>query len=294
MDPTDTPSPTVSACIPSQGRSSLVEVSIPSLLAQGDGLQEVVVALHGVAAPDHPVLRDPRVRVIRHDGPTVSTARNAAAEQASGDLLYFLDDDDRCEPGGLDALRALVDRPQVALACGAMDIHQPAPAQIERRFPSDQGGLYHHLVALFHAGTFAVRRSLFEELGGYRGELRFGENYELGLRLAHHLHDHGLAARTTDHVVLAYDRHPKDRQVEQARTAALLLELHPDLMAANPDEWATHEAIVAVAAWREGRHGEARRRFARAVRLDPRHRTHWARMGLALVPPVADRRWPPA
>lgn len=285
--------PTVSACIPTLGRSSLWEQAVPSLLAQGDAVQEVVIAVDGAAEAEAlPAFDDPRVRVVAHDGRGVCAGRNAAAAEATGDVLYFLDDDDRSLPGAVDALRRTLDAADVVLASASMEVVEVDGRSTHQRRPEDLGGLYHHLVASFHAGTFAVRRPLFEEVGGYREDLRFGENYELGMRLAGAIHERGLTARVVPVVALRWVRSPTAYGAEQARTAELLLRDYAELMAANPRDRATYEAIVGVWRWRQGERGPARRSFARALRAAPGRGEHWSRLAVSLVPPVADRRWP--
>jgi glycosyltransferase involved in cell wall biosynthesis len=285
----------VTVCIPTLGRPSLFERCLPSVLAQCGPGDRVVVAFHGAAnVVRDPLLDDPRVTVVVYEGETVSSVRNAAAAAATTELIAFLDDDDEWVPEALERLRALMAEPGAVFGSGAFEARRPDGTVDFRRAPEDLGGLYSHAVALFHSGTFVVRREAFAGLGGYREPLRFGENFDFGLRLARALRGQAGAFRSTDAVVLRWNRSQTDYGDQPARTAADLLATYPDLLAENGDERAKLHAICGAHAWRAGRRSEARRHFARALRADPLRPQHWARAAASLVRPVGDRQWRPS
>jgi glycosyltransferase involved in cell wall biosynthesis len=95
---------------------------------------------------------------------------NAGAEGAEGELLLFLNPDVKLAPGCLDALRRLLADPAVGV--GAPGIHLDVSGHMEYGATLDLLG---HPVALrrparplFVTGcALAMRKSLFEELGGF-------------------------------------------------------------------------------------------------------------------------------
>ena len=128
------------------------------------------------------------VRISTNAGP--AAARNHGAQHAKADLLLFVDSDLIVAPGTLDQVIRLFDRqPDVAAVFGSYDA-SPAAAGIVSRYKN----LLHHFVhqngeaeaSTFWAGCGAIRRSVFEEVGGF-DQARFRrpsiEDIELGYRL---------------------------------------------------------------------------------------------------------------
>lgn len=121
-------------------------------------------------------------------GPAV--ARNLGAVQASGDILLFIDSDIQV-PEDLVAgvQRKFEEHPEAAALFGSYDA---APSQ--SNFLSQYRNLLHHYVHqtgqeaafTFWSGCGAIRRSVFQEIGGFDG-LKYAkpsiEDIELGYRL---------------------------------------------------------------------------------------------------------------
>jgi len=131
------------------------------------------------------------VRVVdlpKNSGP--AAARNAGARHAAGDILFFVDSDVVLARDALDRLeRTFASRPDLAAVFGSYDACPKAPGLI-----SQYRNLLHHFVhqngnpaaSTFWAGCGAIRRSVFEAVGGF-DEGRFRrpsiEDIELGYRL---------------------------------------------------------------------------------------------------------------
>jgi glycosyltransferase involved in cell wall biosynthesis len=117
-------------------------------------------------------------------------ARNLGVRHATGDIVVFVDADVVVPPDGLRLIAEELDRDlQLAALFGSYDT---APAW--KDFLSQYKNLMHHYVhqrsdecaVTFWAGCGAMRRSVFEEFGGFNVE-RYREpsieDIELGLRL---------------------------------------------------------------------------------------------------------------
>jgi hypothetical protein len=136
------------------------------------------------------------VRVLhltQNSGP--AAARNYGASQAEGDILFFVDADVVIAP---DAVRRLTtqfaERADLAAIFGSYDARPRASGVISR-----YRNLLHHFVhqqgkteaATFWAGCGAIRRVVFEAVGGFDAR-RFPrpsiEDIELGYRLYHATH----------------------------------------------------------------------------------------------------------
>ncbi|MGA7420770.1 MAG: glycosyltransferase [Acidimicrobiales bacterium] len=106
--PEETQSADVTVIMPTRDRHHLLARSLRTALLQRDCDLEIVIIDDGstVAVTAAPVvgqlLRDPRVRVVRHDWPRgVAVARNSGLAVASSAWVAFLDDDDLWAPDKL-------------------------------------------------------------------------------------------------------------------------------------------------------------------------------------------------
>lgn len=90
--------------------------AIQSEIASG---REVVVVDNGPdAATEAAVRAHPRLRYVIEPRPGLSCARNAGIAAASGDVVIFVDDDVRPEPGWIEPLLRRFAEPGVGVVCG--------------------------------------------------------------------------------------------------------------------------------------------------------------------------------
>lgn len=97
----------ISVVMPTRDRCGLLPAAISSVQAQSHPNWELLVVDDGSADATSAVLRsieDPRVRVLHGPGRGVSAARNVALEAAHGDVIAYLDDDNRFDPDWLKAV----------------------------------------------------------------------------------------------------------------------------------------------------------------------------------------------
>lgn len=122
----------------------------------------------------------------------IARARNASTARARGDYLVFTDDD--CVPPAfwLDWLEARLDAsPEIDVLIGTTRANLPErPSFIERvnghyaLIPQPHGT---QAVPLFATANVAIRRALFEQVGGFVSDDAFpgaGEDTDLSVRLA--------------------------------------------------------------------------------------------------------------
>jgi GT2 family glycosyltransferase len=117
-------------------------------------------------------------------------ARNRGARHAQGEILFFVDADVVLAPAALNRVsKAFQEQPDLAAVFGSYDAQPRASGVI-----SQYRNLLHHFVhqnghseaSTFWAGCGAIRKSVFEKIGGF-DEKRFPrpsiEDIELGYRL---------------------------------------------------------------------------------------------------------------
>jgi glycosyltransferase involved in cell wall biosynthesis len=151
-----------------------------------------IIAVDDASTDDSPLIAAQAgvkvLRLVNNSGP--AAARNFGARHARGEILFFVDADVVIAPGAVKRVRcAFLKHPDLAAVFGSYDAQPRAAGMV-----SQYRNLMHHFVhqngdseaSTFWAGCGAVRRSVFEQLGGF-DEKRFPrpsiEDIELGYRL---------------------------------------------------------------------------------------------------------------
>jgi GT2 family glycosyltransferase len=155
------------------------------------GPAEEIIAVDDGSTDDSPIIAAQSgvglVRLEQNSG--AGAARNHGARQATGDVLLFVDSDVVVAPDTIARVRSTFERcPDVAAVFGSYDAAPRAPGLV-----SQFRNLLHHFVhqqgdpeaSTFWAGCGAVRRAVFEMVGGFdTGRYtRSIEDIELGYRL---------------------------------------------------------------------------------------------------------------
>jgi len=213
--------PLVSIVLPAFNRAGYLQSAIESVLAQSLTSWEMIVADDGSGPEAAEYLRglgDPRIRVLwlDHSG-NPSIARNAALRDARGTYVAFLDSDDLWAPNKLEAQTAAL------RACGQchwsftnVDWIDAAGGLMRPReiFVPHKGRIVEALLtieAYVALPTVLVERRLLDEAGLFDEELRFGEDYDLWLRLATRSDVAAMTDKLT-RVRLHADNHCHDRR----------------------------------------------------------------------------------
>lgn len=161
----------ITAIVPATNRPTTLEACIKAIESAADAPEQLVV------------IEEPSELGPAH-------ARNLGAQQASGELLVFVDSDVAVHADAFTRIRAHFDGdPRLTAVFGSYD-DEPAGPDLVSSF---RNLLHHHVhhqgagsVATFWAGLGAVRRDAFEANGGF-DEQRFArpsvEDIDLGMRL---------------------------------------------------------------------------------------------------------------
>lgn len=189
--------PTVSVVIPAYNCAQYVSESIQSVLRQSIGTDQVeIVVLDDGSADETPqVIRNfgNAVRFIQLDHGGVSRARNTGIETARGEYVAFLDADDYWLPERLErALKLFEEDPHIQVntefyleTAGERNptpyyqsrglrclFELSAPTQLDFALEDN----------FINSMVIAPRRALLDA-GGFNIQLRYGEDWDLWLRL---------------------------------------------------------------------------------------------------------------
>ncbi len=280
--------PLFSVVIATYNRAGLLAETLGSLWQQRFTDFEVIVVDDGSTDDTAGLLRanEPRLTWHRQDRRGAAAARNHAARHARGHYLAFLDSDDLWFPWTLEVYaRAIAEASQLSMLIGsaanftasgelAKVVEQPTRiSTFPDYFAADDEW------RCWGAGFVVVRRSLFDDAGGFSDRLTIGEDADLVMRL-------GTApgfAQVTAPITLGYRIHAESAmanfdQTVQGAWHLIDTELaggYPggeDRAQARRRILSRHLSSVMLAALRNGRQREARRMYAATFRWHVRLR----------------------
>jgi glycosyltransferase involved in cell wall biosynthesis len=168
--------------------------AIESILRQDDSDFELLIIDDASSDGSAEVIRryaenDPRVTPIVHeDNAGLAATLNEGLERARHDLVARMDQDDESLPSRLRVQHAFMrSRPTVVVA-GSWVRHMGATPDHDRvvelpHTPREVARVLPRLNCLYHPSVM-MRRPEVLAAGGYRGEFKNAEDYELWLRLA--------------------------------------------------------------------------------------------------------------
>jgi glycosyltransferase involved in cell wall biosynthesis len=182
----------VSVLIPAFNAAATLSATIASVIRQSHVDWEAIIVDDGstdttAANAQAWCDRDPRIRLIKGPNRGVSKARNEAARHASSPWLLFLDADDFILPTHLARLLATATapgaRPDLVYCAGAkiaadgrIGYPEIPPHEDHFKLLASQD--------LFYTHCCLIRRSTFEQFGGFDSVLRICEDWDLWQRFA--------------------------------------------------------------------------------------------------------------
>ena len=183
------PAPPTTIVVPAYNASATIQKCLEALRGAAAPGSEIVVVDDGSSDDTAALAAAAGARVLRLDGNHgPGAARNRGTREARGDVLVFVDSDVVVAPDAIDRARRALAESQVAAVFGSYDDHPAAPGLV-----SQFRNLLHHWVHqtsspdafTFWAGLGAIRRSVFDAVGGFdeRGPDAVLEDVELGQRI---------------------------------------------------------------------------------------------------------------
>jgi len=184
--------PLVSAVMATYDGERFVRAAVESVLAQDYGALEVIVCDDGSRDGTLDVLRafGARIRLIEQENAGVSVARNRAARVATGEFIAFLDQDDLWDVRLLSTqVPRLLEHPEwgfVYADSAIVDADGRARGRRGQHLTYAEGDVFRALLSgnFVPLETLVMRADVLRELGGFRVDLRYLEDFDLCLRAA--------------------------------------------------------------------------------------------------------------
>ena len=241
----DAPRPLTSVVIPCYNQGHFLDEAVTSATSVTHRVEVIVVDDGSTDDTPQVVERHPAVRYVRQQNRGLAAARNRGLAESSGDLVIFLDADDRLLPDGIDAgVRALTSNPGCALAYGRCVMMGPEgtewPTPQQRRVLSGHHAVLLRTNPIWTPAMAIFRRHALVEAGGFGEGFDGSADYDLYLRIAarYPVHDHGA-------LVAAYRRH----DASMSGSASRMLR---DTLAVMSRHRPADGEIAQLDAWREG------------------------------------------
>ena len=181
----------VTVIIPTYNRADTIRDAVDSALAQTLPPAQVVVIDDGSQDDTSELLRDYAGKIVYHRQPNsgISVTRNTGARLSTEPFIALLDSDDVWHPRKLELqMRVMEQHPQLGML-GTAEFDWPAA--VFPSVPADAAApliwlTWDHLVlrTSLLTSSILIRRSLFDQIGGFDSTMARCEDRDLFLRVA--------------------------------------------------------------------------------------------------------------
>lgn len=268
----------ISIVIPTLDRPDQLEKLICKLANVIQDEELIIVDDSKVALKSHIVdTGDFKIKYIhRAEKLGVSSARNIGARAADGDYLLFFDDDDDFTSSWLEDFRNSLGSIPEFIHCDMKLIHENGKEETvsarERKYP------------VVIPGAWVIKKSLFDEIGGFDERLKFAENTELFFRL-------GQIEKITEYIEKenfiyrqSVNGGSKDLQ-NMIDSNMIILEKHDAIL--NTHVKYLYHQVIGVNQLRSQRFDEARKHLWQAYKYKPYRLKTLGRLILSFLPKVS-------
>lgn len=280
--------PRVSAVIPAFNAEDYVGDAIDSVLAQTYGEVECVVVDDGSTDTTAAVARGfgPRVHLVQQENKGQGGARNSGAAAARGELLGFLDADDRWLPERIerqvDELRGRADACAVVCATEVVDRDLRPLGHIVQDHELTPGDLLLCRAALVSTGSnLLITRRCFDSVGGFDERSRGSEDWVMTFRLV----QRGVLL-SVDEPLVQYRVHGTNMSSGAARLDREMMKafgriycdpgLPPDLLSLRRRAYANLHRMIAGAYFVEGDRAQFLRHAVSSIARHPSTLSYFA------------------
>lgn len=181
----------VSIIIPTHKRGDLLKYTLDSVVNQSYKNMEIVVVSDGFDRDTDLFMKSYNNHKVKYyvyqESKGANFARNFGVSKSSGEILAFVDDDDRWSSSKINQqVQFLRNNPRSGLVyTGNKQIYMDSGDSFEYR-PNEMGDLSKKIFEKNYIGSTSsviVKRSVFEEAGGFDENLEALQDYDLWIRI---------------------------------------------------------------------------------------------------------------
>ncbi len=218
----------------------------------------------------------------------VSAKRNIGALKAIGKYLIFLDDDDTIAVNWLLDFAAVLLKDKADIAFCAVEVVQAAKKKKiifpETAYQDERSW------GIFLAGAFAVKKEIFEGIGGYDEMLRYGENTELGIRLKFVIKSKSFINNINLFYTAATNGGSKNVQNTFVANNHILIK-HKAWFQQNPILHFNYLSVLGVVSFKLKKNKLAKKYLYEALSIQYFNPKAWSRCMIAMFPFIAKKIW---
>lgn len=266
----------ISIITPTYNRAILVQQTIRSIQAQTYTDWELILVDDGSTDNTdealRPFLADKRIRYFKKSNTGQADSLNTGVAQATGDFIVFLDSDDEAYPTWLQTVYSNLKEDTGLLSVGAMRKY-PDGSMIEEGM-----NVFRFFRKTFHlkftCGSLFIRRSVFNDIGGYDTSLRSNIQTDLGYRLLAYLENAALKTVVVNEYLVQINVHEGDRirtNWKRRREGGIrFIEKHYDFIYEHDRrEIANIYSTIAYSSYKLHKRNESVRFLLKAIRHNP-------------------------
>lgn len=186
----------ISIVIPLYNKERHIENTINTVLSQSYKEIEIIVIDDGSTDKSAEIVQkitDRRLRFIRKKNEGVSITRNLGVSEASNELVAFLDADDEWKPDYLERIHILYQKyPNAAIYATNYSVVEQNGKSYTLDYPEidfEEGLIKNYFYSAYTftplwTSAVCVRKSIFQQMGGFPTNIRNGEDLDLWCRIA--------------------------------------------------------------------------------------------------------------
>lgn len=186
----------ISVVIPLYNKERHIEHTINTVLSQNYREIEIIVIDDGSTDKSAEIVQkiiDKRLRFIKKKNEGVSTTRNLGVSEASNELVAFLDADDEWKSDYLERIHSLYQKyPAAAIYATNYSVIEKEGKSYTLNYPGidfEEGLIKNYFYSAYTftplwTSAVCVRKTIFQQMGGFPTNIRNGEDLELWCRIA--------------------------------------------------------------------------------------------------------------
>ncbi len=201
-----------SVIIPTYNNEQKIERAVNSVVKQTCNSWELIIVDDGSTDATEDKLKSflsehNNIKYFKQANKGVTVARNTGVEFATGEFICFLDSDDEVKENWLSDFQGLKKANTGYISCGYL-------LNGEERYPKQNKKISGYKYSSL-AGSFALKKDIFDKIGGYDFNLKQSENWEMTARAIEFCQLNNLGIVHTDHSNLIYHHEKTPEQTKQ-------------------------------------------------------------------------------
>ncbi len=266
----------ISIITPSFNRAHLLPRMIESVLNQTFNDWELIIMDDGSTDNTREIIatyEDERIRFFDNENSGAADKRNKGVEKANGEFIIFLDSDDEVKENWLKEFSWCLKKENTKIVCCGIEKFNSKGELIQTKLPFKYSALYDEVEGFFLAGTFIIKKNIFQSIGGYDTRLKSGHHTDLLLRLVQFLN--GTSVRIVNIMKPLVKIHVHEgMKIRFDHKAVLsgtlvLINKHEKIFAKNRGDYQDFLNVAAVNAFRAGENTLGKKLIFKAYKLNP-------------------------